>query len=69
MELELAKTDEGQDRLGKAKDRLDTRTAEIGQQILEETSGSVQPEGEIQPPNSQGERYRWKPILPERNGE
>ena len=30
MELELANTDEGQDRLGKAKDRLDTRTAEIG---------------------------------------
>ena len=54
MELELAKTDEGQDRLGKAKDRLDTRTAEIGQQILEETSEAVQPEGEIQPPTPRG---------------
>ena len=54
MELELAKTDEGQDRLGKAKDRLDTRTAEIGQQILEEAAEAVQPEGELQPPTPWG---------------
>ena len=54
MELELAKTDEGQDRLGKAKDRLDTRTAEIGQQILEEAAEAVQHAGELQPPTPRG---------------
>ena len=54
MELELANTDEGQDRLGKAKDRLDTRTAEIGQQILEENAEAMQPEGELQPPTPRG---------------
>ena len=54
MELKLAKTDEGKDRLGKAKDRLDTRTAEIGQQILEETAEPVQPDGEIPPPTPRG---------------
>ena len=48
MELDLAKTEEGQDRLGKAKDRLDTRTAEIGQLILEEASEAVQQDGELQ---------------------
>ena len=31
METELSKTSEGQERLGRAKDRLDTRVAEIGQ--------------------------------------
>ena len=45
MKLEPANTDEGQDRLDKAKDRLDTRTAEIGQQILEENAEAMQPEG------------------------
>ena len=54
MELELTKADNGKHRFGKAKDRLDTRTAEIGQQILEETTEAVQPEGEIQPPTPRG---------------
>ena len=54
MELELAKNDEGKDRLGKATDRLDTRTAEIGQQILELPVEAVQPEGEIPPPTPTG---------------
>ena len=31
MEAELSKTSEGRERLGRAKDRLDTRVAEIGQ--------------------------------------
>ena len=31
METELSKTSDGQERLGRAKDRLDTRVAEIGQ--------------------------------------
>ena len=31
MESELSKTSDGQERLGQAKDRLDTRVAEIGQ--------------------------------------
>ena len=31
METELGKTSDGQERLGRAKDRLDTRVAEIGQ--------------------------------------
>ena len=44
MKLELANTDGGKDRLGKAKDRLDTRTAKIGQLLFEEAAESVQPE-------------------------
>ena len=35
IEEELGKTSEGQDRLGRAKDRLDTRVAEIGQAELD----------------------------------
>ena len=35
MEEGLSKTSEGQDRLGRAKDRLDTRVAEIGQAELD----------------------------------
>ena len=47
MELELGKTDDGKDRLDKAKDRLDTRTAEIGQAgMVEENAEVVRPEGE-----------------------
>ena len=35
MEGELVKTSEGQDRLDRAKDRLDTKVAEIGQAELD----------------------------------
>ena len=35
METELSKTSDGQDRLDRAKDRLDTRAAEIGQAKLD----------------------------------
>ena len=35
MEEELSKTSDGQDRLERAKDRLDTRVAEIGQGELD----------------------------------
>ena len=52
LPIELAKTVEEKDRLGKAKDRLDTRTAAIGQQLLEDAAEAVQPEGEISPPTS-----------------
>ena len=46
MDPELAKTDEGKDRLGKAKDRLDARTTEIGQAgVVEENAEVVQPDG------------------------
>jgi len=35
IESELDKTSDGQERLGRAKERLDTRTAEIGQSIID----------------------------------
>ena len=35
IESELANTSDGQERLGRAKERLDTRTAEIGQAIFD----------------------------------
>ena len=39
METELGKTSEGQERLGRAKDRLDIRVAEIGQAEIDKESG------------------------------
>ena len=36
---ELSKTSEGQERLGRAKDRLDIRVAEIGQAEIDKESG------------------------------
>ena len=69
MELELAKTDKERDRRGKAKDRLDTRTADIGQQILEEAVEAVQPDAGDSTSESQVELYRWRQILTEQNGE
>jgi hypothetical protein len=42
IESELDKTSEGQERLGRAKERLDTRAAEIGQSIIDnENAGDV----------------------------
>ena len=44
METALSKTSDGQERLGRAKDRLDVRVAEIGQaEIDKETEDNVEP--------------------------
>ena len=40
-ELEVGKTDDGKDRLGKTNDRLDKRTAEIGQAGIAEENAEA----------------------------
>ena len=60
METELSKTSDGQERLGRAKDRLDTRVAEMGQAEIDKESGEP---ANIQEP--QQEDINENTIVPE----